>query len=224
MENKKDISFILPTNRDPVMYANKVVGNINSLNFRGKTHEIIVVGPAPITGDNVTYLKESNPASGCVAAYNEGYNVSSGNYIVLCSDDHYFDLNCPLITEVLSSRLFEDRKYKVICLPTNNHGPSKLPGYTNCDNIIARYPVFLRETIEEHLNGYIYHPSFRHHYPDNWLGFWLAKQGEPALEINKFDMLTFSNSCDKVHDKHDEAVFKELIQAYEHGSHQYVKP
>ena len=222
METKKDISFILPTNRDPASYAQRVVDNINSLSFYGKTHEIIVVGPTPVKGDNVVYLEDPEDATGCVAAYNEGYNISTGEYIILCSDDHYFDLSCPLVTEVLSSRSFANRKYKVVCLPTNKHGPCSLPEYTNCDSIIARYPVFTRQTIEEHLNGYIYHPLFRHHYPDNWLGFWLAKQGEPALEINKFDMLTFSNSCDKGHDKHDEAVFKELIAAYENGSQQYV--
>jgi len=222
MENKKDISFILPTNRDPRKYSERVVDNINSLNFYGKTYEIIVVSPRPVAGDNVVYLAEDEDATGCVNAYNEGYNISTGDYIFLCSDDHYFDLNSPLITEVLNSRLFTNRKYKVVCLPTNKHGPCNLPDYTDCDSIIARYPVFTRQTIEEYLGGYVYHPSFRHHYPDNWLGYWLAQQGEPAIEINKFDMITFSNSCDKIHDEHDEKVFRELIAAYENGSQKYV--
>jgi len=222
MENKKDISFILPTNRDPRNYSKKVVDNINSLNFYGKTHEIIVIGPTPVEGNNVIYLAEEDDATGCVNAYNEGYNISTGDYIILCSDDHYFDLNSPLITEVLNSRLFTNRKYKVVCLPTNKHGPCDLPDYTDCDSIIARYPVFARQTIEEHMEGYVYHPSFKHHYPDNWLGYWLAQQGEPPIEINKFDMITFSNSCDKMHDVHDEKVFRELITAYESGSQKYV--
>jgi len=224
MKTKKDISFILPTNRDPASYSQRVIDNINALQFHGKTHEIILVGPNPVQGENVVYLKEGENATGCVNAYNEGYNVSTGEYILLCSDDHYFDLNSPLITEVLASRLFNNRKYKVVCLPTNKHGPCDLPDYTKCDSIIARYPVFARSTIEEHLNGYVYHPSFRHHYPDNWLGYWLAQQGEPVIEINKFDMITFSNSCDKIHDEYDENVFKELMTAYKNGATQYVNP
>jgi hypothetical protein len=217
-----DVSFILPTNRDASKFSNKVIDNINSLNFFGKTHEIIVVSPHPISGENVIYLAEDEAIVGCVNAYNEGYNISTGDYIFLCSDDHYFDPNSPLVTKVLESRLFTNRKYKIVCLPTNKHGSCKLPDYTQCDGIIARYPVFARETVEDHLEGYIYHPGFKHHYPDNWLGYWLAQQGEPAIEINKFDMLTFSNSCDKMYDEHDEGVFRDLIAAYENGSQKYV--
>ena len=45
MTNKKDITFILPTNRNYNNFSKKVIDNINSLNFFGKTHEIIVVSP-----------------------------------------------------------------------------------------------------------------------------------------------------------------------------------
>ena len=214
MNNKKDISFILPTNRPHKQFSEKVIGNINSLNFYGKSHEIVIVSPEHIEGDNVVYLKEEGVNNGCVNGYNEGYNVSTGDYIFLCSDDHFFDAGCCNIIDVLESRLFENRRYKVACLPTNNHGPSMLPDYCECNTIIARYPVFSRKTIEEYLGGYVYHPSFKHHYPDNWLGYWLHKQGEDPIEINRFDMITFSNSCEKIHDEHDEKVFKELIKNY----------
>ena len=222
MNNKKDISFILPTNRDFVDFSKKVIDNINSLNFHDNTYEIIVVSKNEISGENVVYVPEPDKIQGCVNAYNEGYKVSTGDYIFLCSDDHYFDLNCPLAIEVLKSRLFADRKYKILCLPTNRHGPSPLPDYTGCNAIIARYPVFARQTIEEHLEGYVYNPSFKHHYPDNWLGYWLAQHGEPAIEINKFDMLTFSNSCDKINDKYDETVFKRLMADHHINSKKYV--
>ena len=222
MKSKKDISFILPTNRVYSEYSGKVIDNINSLNFYDKTYEIVVASPGEISGENVVYVPESDDNRGCVSGYNEGYKASSGEYIILCSDDHYFDTNSPLVVEVLKSRLFSDRKYKIVCLPTNRHGPCHLPDYTQCDGIIARYPVFHRETVEEHLGGYIYHPSFKHHYPDNWLGYWLTQQGEPPIEINKFDMITFKNSCNKSHDVHDERVFKELISNYQTTSKRYA--
>ena len=126
------------------------------------------------------------------------------------------------MVDLIESRLFQDRKYKIACLPTNYHGPCQLPDYCNVPAIIARYPVFSKQTIVEYLEGFVYHPMFKHHYPDNWLGFWLYKQGESPIEINKFDMLTFNNSCDKIHDTYDENVFKELIKKYENGYKKYV--
>lgn len=222
MKNKKDISFILPTNRNYEQFSKKVIDNINSLNFFDKTYEIIVISPQEISGDNVVYVKEEETTSGCVNGYNEGYKKSTGEYIILCSDDHYFDFNCPSIIDVLESAPFSPRKYKIICLPTNKHDACKLPDYTDCGGIIARYPVFSRETIENHLGGYVYHPAFKHHYPDNWLGYWLNQQGESAIEYSQFDMITFSNSCYKIHDDHDEEVFKALIKNYKLGDTNYV--
>jgi glycosyltransferase involved in cell wall biosynthesis len=222
MKNKKDISFILPTNRKHEDFSKKVIDNINSLTFFEKSHEIVVVSPNEIFGENVVYIKEKGSNNGCVGAYNIGYNASSGDYIFLCSDDHYFDKNCVLITEVLKSRLFKSKEVKIACLPTNKHGPCDLPNYTNCKGIIARYPVFDRKTVEKHLGGFIYHPDFKHHYPDNWLGYWMTRQGEPTIEINKYDMVTFNNSCEKIHDDYDEKVFKRLIDDYEKNSGKYV--
>ena len=222
MKNKKDISFILPTNRNFNNFSKKVIDNINSLNFFGKTYEIIAVSPNEIVGQNVTHVKEEGSNNGCVGAYNIGYNQSTGDYIFLCSDDHYFDKNCVLMIEVLKSRLFQNKKLKIACLPTNKHGPCKLPDYTNSDSIIARYPVFDRKTVEKYLGGYIYHPIFKHHYPDNWLGYWMDKQGEPAIEINKYDMITFNNSCEKIHDDYDEKQFRCLIRDYSLNHGKYV--
>ena len=222
MTNKKDITFILPTNRDYNNFSKKVIDNINSLNFFGKTHEIVVVSPNEISGENVVYVREEGSNNGCVGGYNIGYKKSSGDFIFLCSDDHYFDLNCVLMTEVLKSRLFEKKKIKIACLPTNGHAPCKLPEYTSCDGIIARYPVFSRETVEKYLGGYVYHPVFKHHYPDNWLGYWMSRQGEPTLEINKYNMITFSNSCEKIHDDYDESEFKKLINNYDTSHGRYV--
>lgn len=217
-----DISFILPSNRDHSQFSKKVIDNINSLDFSGKTYEIIVVSPNHIEGQNVIYVKESGDKMGCVNAYNEGYQHSNGEYIILCSDDHFFDKEAPQIIDVLKSDLFENKKIKVICLPTNFHSSCKLPDYTNCEGIIARYPVFERQTIEKYLDGHIYHPEFRHHYPDNWLGYWMSQEGESTIEYTDFNMITFNNSCDKIHDDYDENIFKNLINNYNKGYKKYI--
>ena len=79
-----DISFILPTNREYDLFSKKVIDNINSLNFMGKKFEIIVVSPNVIEGENVVFLKENELNKGCVGAYNAGYKISKGKYIILC--------------------------------------------------------------------------------------------------------------------------------------------
>lgn len=215
-----DISFLLPSNREFSDFGKRVIDNINSLSFNNLSYEIIFVSPFNVSGHNVINVSDNN--IGCVDAYNKGYKASSGRYVFLCSDDHFFNYNAPNIINIIESNLYKERKYKIICLPTNRHGACKLPEYTNCDSIIARYPVFRRDTIEQYLQGYIYHPSFNHHYPDNWLGYWLAKQGEPAIEYDKYDMLTFYNTCYAHYDTTDELTFKQLIEAYKNGKTSYV--
>lgn len=216
-----DISFILPTNRNYERFGNRVIDNINGLNFNGLSYEIIVVSPQLCDRNDVIYVKDPVNSFGCVPSYNLGYNTSTGNYIVLCSDDHIFNIDMPNIIKVLESDLFSIRTYKIVCLPTNNHGSCKLPDYA-CDGLIARYPVFSRDTIDNYLGGYIYHPSFAHHYPDNWLGYWLTMNGEPVIEYDRYDMLTFSNSCYNTHDSLDESTFRELIDKYNKGYMLYV--
>lgn len=221
-----DISFILPTNREHSQFANKVIRNIHSLNFNGLSYEILVISKNKVFGEpaysDIIYVEEPDNVVGCVEAYNIGYIHSSGRYIILCSDDHRFNLNAPNIIKVLESDQFKDRKYKIICLPTNYHGPCRLPDYTNCPGWIARYPVFSRETIEKHLKGFVYHPEFKHHYPDNWLGYWLYQRGEPVIEYPNLDMITFSNSCIHDYDTYDEEVFKSLISSYSNGYIEYA--
>lgn len=218
----KDVSFLLPSNRNFYQYAKKVIDNINSLEFNGLTHEIIFISPENISEENVTCVFDDCTSGGCVWGYNEGYKKSTGKYIFLCSDDHYFDKNCISSLKFFNSNHFKNKKIKIFCLPTNNHGPCDLPEYCDIKTIIARYPVFERQTVEEYLNGYIYNPIFKHHYPDNWLGYWMAKQSEPIIEISKYDMITFNNSCIKTNDSYDEEAFKKLIKNYNEGYTKYV--
>jgi hypothetical protein len=219
---KIDISFILPSNRNHNDFSNRVIENINSLNFGEKKHEIIVVSPNYIQGENVTYIEENHNNRGCVGAYNLGYKKSNGDYIILCSDDHFFDLDSPKVIEILKSELFSNKKFKIVCLPTNHHSSCPLPDYTNVQGIIARYPVFERNTVENYMGGYIYHPEFRHHYPDNWLGYWMSQEGETTIEISEYNMITFNSQCDKSNDDYDENVFKKLIKNYISGYKNYI--
>jgi len=209
----KDISFLLPTNRDVQEYASKVIDNINHLHFNGKSYEIITVSPEEIKGDNVLSLIEPSPNRGSAIAYNEAYEASSGRYIVLCTDDHVFDKEAPSIVGMLEN---SSKKYKVLCFRANNAHAPNLPDYTASEGIVARFPVFSKDTIETHLGGCVANPQFIHHFSDNWLGYWLAQEGEPATECDLY-IRTAISSSDVGNDEKDEETFKNLVNRYRLG-------
>lgn len=214
------ISFLLPTNRPLNQFAYRVIDNINSLNFYGHNHEIILISTEkPIQRPNTIFIEDTT-MDGCISALNNGFKHTKGDYIYLCSDDHFFDIDCILLTDFIEEKL-KDKKYKIACLPTNFHGPCKLPEYTNCDGIIARFPVFRRDTIMTYMNGYICHPKFKHHYVDNWLGYWMYQEGEPTIECESYNMRTFYSACVTKYDTEDEKVFLDLIQKYKEGNRRY---
>lgn len=216
-----DISFLLPTARPHKLYAIHVINSIINMNWKDLTYEIVYISKEDPLDPRIVFVKEPSEVKGCVEAYNIGFDNSVGDYIILCSDDHVFDPNTPKIISILETYT-RDRKYKIICLPTNNHGPCALPEYTESNAHIARYPVFKRSTIISYLNGKVYHPSFIHHYPDNWLGYWLDAEGEPVIEHDDLYIRTFYNACIKEHDTKDEDTFKKLLENYKKGYTTYV--
>ena len=46
--------------------------------------------------------------------------------------------------------------------------------------------------------------------------------GESTIEYTDFNMITFNNSCDKIHDDYDENIFKNLINNYNKGYKKYI--
>ena len=210
-----DISFLLPSNRPFSEFAGRVIDNINTLDYKGKTFEVILVHPEEPDGyytPNTKWVKDPG-TNGCVEAYNIAYNESIG--------DHVFESNIPDVIHEFDKAQFADREYEVICLATNHHGPCALPARSECAGLIARYPVFSRNTIDTHLGGIIYNPKFRHHYPDNWLGFWLHTQGEPVIESPAYNVITFRNECYSHNDSHDENAFYDMVKDYNQGNTKY---
>lgn len=122
--------------------------------------------------------------------------------------NQYNDKNEPLkAIEFLKSDIFKNRRFKVTsigagsnvhpygstCVPNLTY-PSpyplsdelKNPKYTQIPHrhLVMGYPVFERTTVLNELRGFLFHPSFHHHYADNWLPFFIGESGE-TIEICK---------------------------------------
>lgn len=203
-----NISFLLPTNQTQ-FDIDTVINNINYV-AKDFTIEIVICSPDEIFGDNVIWIKDTE-RSGCVFGFNTAYKASSGEYIYLAVDDHYFDENFWLGIRDIEQN--HQAAHKISCLSGDDGKPCRLPDYCP-NNIITRFPVFHRSTVNEKLDGFIYHPRFKHHYPDNWLGYYLAREGENTYECQGTKMHAFKHICRKDFDEYDELVFKDLISQY----------
>ena len=76
-------------------------------------------------------------------------------------------------------------------------------------------PFVARETVEKHFNGYIYHPSFRQHYGDHWVGFFASKNetykpNSWRCPTVNYIVLKGIASMNSRHDAEDIATFRRL--------------
>lgn len=215
------VSFIVPTNRPFENFANIVFDNILELENRNYDIEIVCVSPNNPNRKDVLWVEEEIETGGSIWGCNEGAKRSNGDYIVLCCDDHVFDVNTLKIVDRLRGPDFDNRKYKIICIPTNWHGPCYLPNDLP-QHIIARFPIFERKTYENLLGGYVFHPTFKHHYGDNWLGYYLGEVGEGVIEHDKHYLMAFNSQCETRNDEYDRSAFYGLVKRFEEGNKEYI--
>ena len=219
-------SFLIPTNRNYKDYAQKVVDNIKKTCFFEK--EILIFSPDVIEEEGVRWFKEESPSHGCVIGYNFLFTKSKGEFIFICNDEYGFINNSSphLAIEILESSYYKDRKFKILGMGSligvfpNEHLTA---GYTTVPNFslssreyrICGYPVFHRETIENHLDGYIFHPAFKHHYADNYLPLYAAFNGAPINDCPNSSLLMVAEAEEDdtitSYDQHDYNVYKSLV-------------
>lgn len=189
-----DISFLLPTNRNPV-YASNFLNKLATIDSKGYSYETIVCSPYEHNwGENTKSLKD-NQNAGPIAAFNAMISVANGEYLVCVIDDHipvddgeFFDF-----IHWLNSDFYQDRRFKITSFYTN-HLPQRIPildedwcgGIKEKDNnrkhITVRFPIIHKSTISNELCGYIFHPKFQYHAGDLWLGFFMGEEEFPCIE------------------------------------------
>lgn len=231
------LSFIIVTNQDYSSNAKVVVDSI--LRFSSYQNEILVCSPSKIEDSRVKWIEDKTDGNGwTVTLYNKAYLESTGDFIFILNDDCYFPCDKPLrAIDYLKSEKFANRKYKVTSIGagpglTPDNGtcvPSKLfpPPYELTDSLnsdrftkrpykylIMGFPVFERDTVEKYFGGFLLNPSFRHHYADNWLPFFIGEtDGEPLI-LDDTSLERIPNTHHKTnttHDLYDYTIFTKLV-------------
>lgn len=183
-----DVSFLLPSLNRPPLKA--VVDSIHNTSA-GLDYEILVMSPENPNMDGVTWL-EDKELNGQVKCYNKIARMAKGKYIVHTMDDQMFLNSVKLSLDLIESDVFKHRKYKICTMQSGNPCPLP-PKNTRMGNLLnlpfdfgphllCRFPVLEKKTLMEHLDGYLYHPEFFSHAVDNYLGYYLAFNGETVLE------------------------------------------
>lgn len=222
-----DITFMLPSNtmdRNPSDFVMKSIDNINNLGKSQNkyTYEILVYSKHKIEGENVKWFEEVNFSDGCVAAYNYLVNVSEGKWLVHSVDDCFFDEHLFSAFDLLESYVYNNRKIKMLCLGSDDGlGAYMPPGHPRY--LVCRYPIVSKETVMNYFGGFLYHPRFKNHYADNWLGYWLTYMfNETIIEIWNTTVHIGPPTSYNTHNDYDSSVFSELVGNFHRGINQYV--
>jgi hypothetical protein len=219
MENKFDVTFLIGSatrDRPPEKYVLKSIANINEISKDSKyTYEILVISEQEISGENVRWIKEETYSDGLVGAYNALVPHALGKYLVYAVDDCTFDDKFYTAIDLLESYVYNRREMKILCLGSDNGLGSFLPrGYPKYG--VYRYPIIARETVHKYLNGHLFHPSFKNHYADNWLGFWITNMfDETMVEVwNTTIHIPDDAPSYNHHNGSDEQAFHTLVNRF----------
>jgi len=227
MSESVDVTFLMGSatrDRPPEKYANKSIDNINEISKNSKySYEILVTSEHPISGENVTWIKEEEYSDGCVPAYNSLIPHTSGKYLVFAVDDCFFDDQFYTAIDLLESYVYDNRHIKLLTLGSDNGLGSFLPrGYPKYG--VYRYPIVAKETVMKYFDGHLFHPTFKNHYADNWLGFWVVHMfDETMVEVwNTTIHIPHGAPSYNHHNDADHAAFNALVKRFVDGHHRYI--
>jgi hypothetical protein len=180
-------------------------------------YEIVFASDREYTNDwvgNVNYIHTNLETS--VKNYNEGVRESKGDIILGIADDHF---------------LTEDptQMFKSKIQSFNNINNSFLVGCRGFlqsivepwldpweNYLVTPFPMFNRRLLDI-TGGVIFNESFRHHWVDHWLGYFLKKKAitsiiiDPPPSILNPRNVEFTNSN---HDEHDMLVLRKLTDNF----------
>ena len=197
-------SFLIATNREYNRHAKIVVDQLESYGALDDG-EIVVCCPFEVPDDRIKFVKDAKQLNGNTA-FNEAARYSNGEYIYILCDDHYVSKSIVKGGEFFNSPTFMFRKYKIASMTSDapcHIGP--IPNFPETNfiskNVMCRFPFFNREMYEKYMNGYVFHPNFNicSHFADNYLSYFLAINGEPALECSYVRLQQMTNT-DQVED------------------------
>ncbi len=195
---------------------------------------------------NIKLIEDTEMAGAC-QPINRCYKASDGDYVSIMSDDIIYPPNFLDILDFMEGDWIKRKKFKLVnimwdggpCLMTYGHdgyvsaeNPEgkggfmyPLPPHTKNFNeyafpfSIIPMPFVARETVENLLDGHIYHPDFRHHFGDNWMGFFVSKtevfeKFTWRCPFINYKVDTKNQRSNSSHDTNDLLVFQKLVERY----------
>jgi hypothetical protein len=188
-KNKVKNSFLIATNRNYDTHARIVVDQLESHGALDGG-EIVVCCPFDIIDERIKYVKDEKQLNGNTA-FNIAANHAVGEFIYILCDDHYVPKNILKGGEFFNSPAFRNRKFKIASMSSGDACYiGAIPNFPETNfipkNVMCRFPFFTREMYLDHLNGFVFHPNFDicSHFGDNYLSYFLAINGEPAIECS----------------------------------------
>ncbi len=221
-----ELTIVIPTNREPSQYVQKVIENINSFPIR-TTREIVVVSQEEVKGEGVRWIKEPSRL-GPINCFNLAVDSSDSEYFIFMVDDHVF-LNDPSHGVDFLRYQCGHRKFPIASLtpgfPCYNPIQGQVLGSSPIDFPVGRYPlcrfpIFHRSVLDK-LGGKIFHPSLFYHAADILLGYYLGKMGEPSIDCNVF-VRPHNPAKDPTFEVNDCEIVKSIIREYENGKESYL--
>lgn len=138
--------------------------------------------------------------SGSIYAFNYAYSFTDGDYIAMMIEDIILPSNYLDMQAWMESDFMKQKRFKISntlwdagpgLLMYGHNDPNALDGNEKfrwpitaphlCINpaytpySVIPLPFFSRKTVEKDLQGYLFHPKIKHHFPDHWLGFFISK-------------------------------------------------
>jgi hypothetical protein len=200
---EKKISILVPTNRPYNDYVSKLVNSIVNHNPL-VDYEICIYSNQKIEGPNIVWYEEIGK-TGPIYGFNFMVKECKGEYVVCVTDDHELHTSIDVIYDFMKTQFNENDEFIVSSLSCGDGG-CKTPGLgqTFGESVIEwdetypiiRFPIFHKKTIKK-LGNVIFNDCFFYHAADNWLGFYLGKNGYifkecPALIIPHNQQTDFS--------------------------------
>lgn len=153
--------------------------------------------------------------TGSVNAFNSLVKESRGKYIFILTDGVYAPENLFDIVEELKELESLNQKLIVTSFTSFPGDHANVPVYANMKNVhIMRFPCFSRESLKIHFGDVIFNPSFKHHFPDNWLGSFCHLFGETRKESDRVCLLHQPHSTRTEDDEYDEKIYKKLLETF----------
>jgi hypothetical protein len=210
--NSLDVSILIATCRPHSQYSSIIVERMKSvLEQSNLLYEFVICSQEPVNVEKVRWVREPLWNTGSIHPFNLAYQVSRGQYIYVISDDCYVGDNFLDALAVLKS--MSDRRYKVTFLGLNREHEDGVR-FGDKTYPAMGYPVFDRNTVENEFTGLLFNPSFKHHYADNWLLFFLAESGEPPIGVVGYLEHLSNRATISSNDWYDKAIFHKLVSQY----------